>query len=191
MRLSTVVDLREAHECEREPSALAATAGVDQHRIALWRMMTEAGHVPADPFDITAFYVGVLDHAGAGFAEAITVMASAPGATLFHCTAGKDRTGLLAALVLESVGVAREVVLEDYALTEARIGPIRERLSDEAAQRGVDRTAFARLLGATSDLLRPALDHLDSVHGGAVAYLQRHGVSVDTLATLRTRLASD
>jgi len=149
--LTTVVDLREAHELAREPNGLAA-----------------------------------LDHAGPAFATAARLLADAEGAAMFHCTVGKDRTGLLALLILETVGVTREAVIED--LTEPRIGPIRERLLLDAEQRGIARRDFVRLLGATPDLIEPALEHLDRRHGGAEAYLVRHGAAPATLAGLRSKL---
>jgi len=189
--LSTVIDLREPNERVRDPSVIQNGNGLAVHEIAVWQMMSDAGFEPADPFDLSAFYRGLLDYAGAGLAAAVTQLAQAPGAALFHCTAGKDRTGLLAALLLESVGVARKHVLEDFALTDTRIEPIRERLSDDAERRGVARSDFARLLTANPDLLESALAHLDTTHGGATRYLQRHGVDTDTLAALRGKLAGD
>src|SRR5690606_13428202 len=108
--------------------------------------------------------------------------------SMFHCTAGKDRTGLVAALILEAVGVGRDDIIEDFTLTEDRIEPLRARLLDDAAKNGVPREQFQRLLGATSDLLIPALDHLDAVYGGAVPYLYAAGMTDKTLAALRSKL---
>ena len=187
--LTTVVDLREAGELEFEPNALLGHPFVVVHHVEVWRRVNERGGRPVDPFDITAFYVAALDHAGEAFAEGVRLIADAPGAAVFHCTAGKDRTGVLAALLLEAVGVPRAAVIEDFALTHDRIGTVRERLLADAVRRGVDPQQFGRLLGATADLIEPALEHLDRRHGGAVAYLQAAGVDDATLARLRQKLA--
>lgn len=186
--LTTVVDLREAGERTHEPNALLGRPFVVVHHVEVWRLVNERGGRPTDPFDITAFYVAALDHAGEAFAEGVRLIAEAPGAAVFHCTAGKDRTGLLAALVLEAVGVPRAAVIEDFALTHDRIGAVRERLLADAVRRGVDPLQFGRLLGATADLIEPALEHLDRRHGGAVAYLTAAGVADATLARLRAKL---
>ena len=186
--LRTVVDLRGDQELEREPSRLLNRTGVDVRNIQVWGHIEAKDGRPADRFDITAFYLAALDHSGAAFADAVTVLADAEGAALFHCTAGKDRTGLLAALMLEAVGVDRETVIADFALTHDRIGPLRERLLAAAERDGVARSDFERLLGATPDLIEPALDHLDSRYGGAVAYLGRAGVGDQTLDALRDKL---
>lgn len=187
--LSTVVDLRQPYELERDPNSLASEGGIDYRNVEIWGRIDDAQDQPADPFDITAFYLRALDHAGEAFVQVLTVLADAPGAALFHCTAGKDRTGLVAALLLESVGVERDVIVDDFALTHDRIGPLRERLLADAEKQGVKREDFARLLGATPDLLGPALEHLSEHHGGAVTYLERHGLAPATLDTLRRKLA--
>ena len=187
--LTTVVDLREARELAFEPSAFLGHPFVVVHHVEVWRLVSERAGRPADPYDITAFYVAALDHAGDAFAEAARLIADAPGAAVFHCTAGKDRTGVLAALLLEAVGVPRAAVIEDFALTHDRIGSVRERLLADAVRQGVDPRQFGRLLGATADLIEPALAHLDRRHGGAVAYLTAAGVDAATLARLRAKLA--
>lgn len=189
--LTTVVDLRQAHELERDPSRLAGRPDVTVHHVEIWGHIDAAGDQPADVYDITAFYIAALNHAPPAFAEAVTHLANANGVALFHCTAGKDRTGLLAALMLEVVGVDRQTVIDDFALTHDRIDPLRVRLIEDAEQRGVARSDFERLLGATPDLLEPALAHLDERFGGALAYLEAAGVSEATFAALREKLVGE
>ena len=187
--LTTVVDLRQAHELTRDPSRLTGRADIDLHNIEIWGRIDASGAAkPADQYDITAFYIAALDHAGPAFVQVIDVLTHAPGTGMFHCTAGKDRTGLVAALILEAVGVGRADIIDDFTLTEDRIAPLRVRLLDDAAKNGVPREQFQRLLGATSDLLIPALDHLDEAYGGAVPYLRAAGLSDKTLNDLRIKL---
>lgn len=187
--LTTVVDLRQAHELTKDPSRLEGRAGVAMHNIEIWgRIDASGGERPVDQFDITAFYIAALDHAGPAFVQVIDVLTRAAGTSMFHCTAGKDRTGLVAALILEAVGVSRDDIIADFALTEDRIEPLRARLLADAAQHGVPREQFQRLLGATPDLLIPALDHLQANYGGAVAYLLAAGLPDETVTDLRTKL---
>jgi protein-tyrosine phosphatase len=189
MGLSTVIDLREAHEVADEPNALVGVDGFSHHQVQLWRLIGEANYTPVDVYDISSFYLALLDHAGAGLARAASLAIAAPGVALIHCTAGKDRTGILSALLLESIGVTRAAVIEDFALTEDRIASIRQRLTAAAVARGEAASDFARLLGATPNLLAPALAHLDERYGGARPYLQLHGVSALELDELSERLA--
>lgn len=189
--LRTVIDLRQPYELERDPTGLVGRVGLELHNVEIWGLIEEGNNEPADRYDITALYIAALDHAGAGLAQAVKLLAQSDGALLFHCTAGKDRTGLVAALVLEAVGVDRDTIVHDFALTHDRIGPLRERLLADAEKNGVPRSDFGRLLGATPDLIGPALTHLAEQHGGAVAYLRRHGVTDAELARLRKKLVVD
>lgn len=185
--LTTVIDLRQPEELTRDPSCLVDRAGVEWHNVEVWgRIDSKDG--PSDDYDITAFYLAALDHAGAAFAQAVNILATSTGAALFHCTAGKDRTGLLALLLLELVGVPTDTIIEDFALTHDRIGPLRQRLLDDAEKRGVSREQFGRLLGATPDLIVPAIAHLHARYGGAEAYLKGHGVAEQTLSLIRNRM---
>lgn len=186
--LRTVIDLRQPYELERDPSGLNNRAGVEMHNVEIWGLIEEGNNEPDDRYDITALYIAALDHAGAGLAQAVRLLAQCDGTLLFHCTAGKDRTGLVAALVLEAVGVDRKTIVHDFALTHDRIEPLRERLLADAERNGVARKDFGRLLGATPDLIGPALAHLAEKYGGAVAYLKRHGITDAELAQLRKKL---
>ncbi len=186
--LTTVVDLRQPYELERDPSRLVGFDHVHVYNVSIWGHIEADAGEPSDPYDITAFYIAALDHAGPGFAHAVQILAEAEGAALFHCTVGKDRTGLVAALMLETIGVSRDDVITDFALTHDRIGTVRERLLLDAEQRGIPRSDFIRLLGATPDLLEPALGYLDDRFGGAEAYLRKAGVNDAILEKLKVKL---
>jgi protein-tyrosine phosphatase len=188
--VTTVVDLREPLEHGRDPSAFADLGFVTLHLVDVWHGVRDGDWPLADPWDLRRLYLAAIDRSGEAFASAIRHLAAADGAAVFHCTAGKDRTGLLAALVLESVGVPREAVIADYALTHECIDPIRRRLLDDAERRGVRREDFVRLLDATPDILAGALEHLDRRFGGATTYLLGAGLEQDAVDRLRARLVA-
>ncbi len=185
--LTTVIDLRRPLEIERDLSSLQGRDGLNWHHVEVWGRIDEASS-PKDHFNIVAFYLAALDHAGPAFVDAMNILANSEGAALYHCTAGKDRTGLVSLMLLELAGVPTEVIIDDFALTHDRIGPLRERLLADAEKNGVAREDMASLLGATPDLIIPAIEHLHQRHGGAEEYLTRHGVTEETLGRLRTRL---
>lgn len=111
---------------------------------------------------------------------------------VFHCTAGKDRTGMAAALVLEVLGVDREDVLGDYELStvyrsEYRIEQLRPRL--EAA--GVDVESVRPFLSAPRPALAAALDDVDAAYGSVERYLiEAAGVRPEVPSQLRLALLS-
>lgn len=108
---------------------------------------------------------------------------------LFNCSAGKDRTGVAAALILSALGVPRDTIYEDYLLTNrfadfSRI--IGREESDRYAQ--IDADVLAPLLVADADYLDEAFVSLDHDHGGVDAYLASIGVDAEARAKLRELL---
>jgi protein-tyrosine phosphatase len=100
---------------------------------------------------------------------------------VFHCTAGKDRTGVAAALILLALGVPRDLVRADYLLTNRhyRHPPITH--SDTPPE-------VLQVLWRVQDgFLDAALQAIDTLPGGLPAYLQRLGLGPAALAALRTR----
>jgi protein-tyrosine phosphatase len=189
--ITTIIDLREPHEIVREPSSLAGERGIAVHQVDIWsgvRNARRASGAPSDPWDLGALYAAAIDHSGPDFVRALAILADADGAALFHCTVGKDRTGLLAALLLESVGVPRAAIVDDYVLTHDRIDGVRARLLAQGQERGVRPEDYARLLGATPDLIERFLSRVDDAHGGVRTYLERSGAPSTLVARLAQRL---
>jgi len=114
-----------------------------------------------------------------------------PGAlpAVFHCAAGKDRTGILAALVLSSLGVADDDVAADYALTRdgmRRMSAWAERSNPELAE--ALRNHPASHLAAEPEAIARLLDDLRARHGSIPGYLVTIGVSEAVLGRLRDEL---
>jgi protein-tyrosine phosphatase len=159
-------------------------------------------------------YVQMLEHGATSFAEAARRIAapgpseaprSAPAlgaegagavgghgsAVLIHCTAGKDRTGVAVALVLDAVGVDRNAVIADYAVSERNLaGPWADRMLAGIEQMGAPLTPEIRELvtGTPPTAIAQALSWIDE-HGGSAAYLRSGGLTGAELDALRTRLA--
>ena len=136
-------------------------------------------------------YSGLLAHAAVEIGSLFTTLA-APDAmpAVFHCAVGKDRTGLVAALLLTWLGVDRETVLDDFELSDEHVGQAqRDELVRRMADRGIGPEAAAGILGAWRDSMADALDELDSRYGGIERYLlEQCGVHHDELLTLRLLL---
>jgi hypothetical protein len=106
---------------------------------------------------------------------------------VFHCAAGKDRTGVLAALVLDIVGVERTKIVEDYALTATNLDAIliRQGKDPETAQRMIDVPQFFTAKPHTMELF---LDGLYEKHGSALDWALASGVTPESLDGLTSTL---
>lgn len=187
--VTTVIDLRHAGEHEAEPNPLRHVEGIAFHAVSLFEgLVPEAA---AGSNVLRDLYFLALDTRAAAFVETMERIAAAEGTVLFHCTAGKDRTGLIAALLLGLAGVSPDHIAEDYGLTGPRITGLIERLTAEAAARGEDIERFRPLLACDPQTMVATLDHLDQSYGGAEAYLAKAGLSPSALARLRARLSED
>lgn len=108
-----------------------------------------------------------------------------------HCTAGKDRTGIVIALALLAVGVDRETVVADYALTEANLdGPWLEGMLELVRGYGVDVTPDLRVIlgGSPREALETTIDRIDERSGSVRQYLLNAGLDELELAKLRSVL---
>jgi protein tyrosine/serine phosphatase len=127
------------------------------------------------------------------FARTFQVLAQSDGAVLVHCTAGKDRTGLLAALVQRAAGVHRDDVLADYLATNAAMMTA-DRV--EAARRDLMALTGAEpspimitgFLGVETRHLEAAFASIETRAGGLDAYLAALGVGPKAIDSVRARL---
>ena len=103
---------------------------------------------------------------------------------MFHCTAGKDRTGVFAAIVLGALGVDDQAVLEDYKLTNQTMDLLFERLRAIPGNEQRPRESFE----AQPKALEEVLASLRNGYGAAEGYLKAHGVEEPTIDQLKTHL---
>jgi protein-tyrosine phosphatase len=145
------------------------------------------GAPPAD--DLGERYLWYLDVGRQAFVDAITALAEpGRGAVVFHCAAGKDRTGVLAALVLSMLDVGCDDIVDDYALTNQALPSILGRLAADplhgasVAQMPADRRTVR------PEVMRRFLQLLDDKHGGARSWAESAGLAPACIGTLRTGL---
>jgi protein-tyrosine phosphatase len=185
--LRTVVDLRTDEEVRAAPSALDGT-GARTFHVPLF----DAGAIGRLPPELAAIYRYMIDDCGAAIAGAIGRLCgdgALPG--LIHCTAGKDRTGLVAALVLEVIGVPDEIIAADYAMSDAYLDTGTARaISRIRAIGGVGRWLDLGALGASPQVIHDALARIRARSGTVSDYLLGNGLTVRDLGSLRTSLVS-
>ena len=180
----TVLDLRWAEEIELSPSPLRRRAAhIHYVHVSLlastparWRQLSAS-------CDKEQWKCLVLERARDGLAAALRAIAdAAPAPLLFHCVAGKDRTGIIAALMLRLADVEPEAIAADYARsTEMLSAPYLERYRD------ADPAELLETLRCPPEAVHNMLAYLDR-QGGIHAYLRAIGLSAVQIARLRARL---
>lgn len=191
--LRTVIDLRTDGERRRHGTFPEDVLPARVHHLSIVDLTWgEAG--AADREDVVEFlvwgYRDILAQGAERLARAIELLAAADTLpAVFHCAVGKDRTGLLAALVLGSLGVGHEVIAADYALTADAM----RRLEDWARTKQPDLAErLARTprgyLAADPRAMSIILHDLAERHGSIADYVREIGVASDTVESLRTAL---
>jgi protein-tyrosine phosphatase len=184
--ICTILDLRWPEESRRYPCPVTTTSPhVQYEHIPLltptedeWRLRSRE---PAKEL----WKCAVLEHARAELRDVLAFIAAArPGPLLFHCVAGKDRTGLLAALLLALADVQPQAIAADYALSAQmlREGYLR-RYPD------IESTRILEALRCPEEGVYNMLSFLETA-GGVLAYLAQLGLSQAEIARLRARLRS-
>lgn len=186
--LSIIIDLRTSREINQEGRGpLEATAVAYRHLPFIADLEVQDEVPETVERDILADYVHMLDAAGELIVEALRTIATTDGPVVFHCAAGKDRTGILAALTESLVGVPRQTILADYERTNEVIEQICERLArfdTYVAVRSNPWTSFR----CKAEVMDGFLDLIEERHGGAEAWARAAGLSASDLASLRARL---
>lgn len=190
--LRTIVDLRSHAEVAEAPNPLAGHDDVIYHHLPLYDGLATIdamamGH--PDGFDMGLRYRASLSECGPAFASALRLLAGAEdGTTLFHCTAGKDRTGLIAALLLGHAGVGRDALVADYARTATFGAGLIDVLRARARDRGSDPAHSERVLGSKPETMEATWDWFIDTHGSATEYMRWIGLGDGELEALRARL---
>ena len=170
--IRTVLDLRSGGELEQSRYDVDAHP-VSFHHFPFIQTIPDPEEFDRRPDLLQSQYIEMLDTSGEQIVAALRVLAS-PDAlpAVFHCTAGKDRTGLLSAIVLSLVGVPEETVVADYALSAAAMDRLREKIirkypDSEERLNTIDGvfTAEPRKMEVLLDYVAPAL-RLDGVVRG-------------------------
>jgi|1186.fasta_scaffold06183_3 protein-tyrosine phosphatase len=187
-----VVDLRTEAECAREGRGLANVAHVRyvnlplEPKAALSPEQVAAG-LATNLFDD---YILQIRDNGAPLLAALGLLSDGEALpAVVHCTAGKDRTGVLVALLLDLLGVAREQIVADYAATTDNMPGILDRIRSSPFFQGTGLAAApAWIFESTPETMRAFLSWLDEEHGGTERWATANGLSPAAVERLRANL---
>lgn len=183
--VSLILDLRGPGEADQRPHPFA-----DDPRYRLVPMIDPRRERTRDRSverTLGMIYRSSLDRNARCIVDGVAAIADAPpGGVVVHCAVGKDRTGMIVALVLSALGVPDEEIANDYQLSA-------DCLRDEfdeviASLDGEERARIAERMSSRRETILQMLEHAREHYGGAEGYLLAQGLGSDRLQRLRNRL---
>jgi len=211
LRVRRVLDLRTDVEVRNsEPGLLRGTDGVTFHNLSLYpdgkseaeaeleaQAEAEANPDPVAPWAGEHYpegrdpqvvsYLRYLERRPDSIVAALRAIAEPDGATVVHCAAGKDRTGMVIALALSVAGVPPELIAADYAESQSQMIAIIRQLADiDLYELSVDEPD--KIPPTTAETMLGVLECIEADHGGVLAWLAEHGWTDQDTERLRATL---
>ena len=193
--MRTVIDLRSEMELDRTGRGPLGETDMQWLHAPLSHGDPAAGNVLPQALqdgDLGRHYVTSLAERTETLATVIAHLASRDNLpAVFHCTAGKDRTGMVAALVLSLVGVPDDVIVHDYTLTDDRMVFVMERIRSSGDFPAQVTPMLERVGRAEASSMETFLAAVRESHGDAAGWARDAGLSDDTIAALHAVLVAD
>jgi len=193
--IRTIIDLRSGDELAKNPNPFANSACpkniITYTNLPALDESDREGMIALNAADAPREnYIFMLTRFRRNFAAVVRAIAEAePGGIVVHCHAGKDRTGVVSALLLSLVGVPAEAIAADYALTDHYLQPYYDEIrANNATSDPAKRERLEQWLVSPPETMLGVLSYLNKQHGGARAYLLSTGLTPGELNRVRDRL---
>lgn len=187
--LRTIIDLRRDAELELEPNVLANHAHIRYLHLPLYNSWREIMPEGGPPQSLLHLYQLIVDGCHETMGRVLGAAASpASFPLLVHCKVGKDRTGLVIALLLAAAGVPHATIAVDYASSGRNLEPMLPELMAAAQRDGLNLERYALLLQSPAQTILDLLAYLDEKYGSVTAYLDAIGFDAGCRTALQEQL---
>ena len=188
--IRTVIDLRRTRETEEAPNVFAGSSQVTYHH---QNMLGDEPEPEDDSIErvepakyITAIYRSWLDLRQPQIGRTLATLAEPESRpAIYHCAVGKDRTGVISALLLGIAGVPEEIIAEDYALSARYL--LDRYFVKEASNPGYTREDYQRE-SCPPDAMLKVLEYVNERYGGIEPYVRTTGLNSGQIESIRTAL---
>lgn len=184
--IATVIDLRSRAEVELQRFPVDEIP-VGFHHLPLVSKLPAFEDFRNGPGWFAGHYLDIARKSGEQIAQAVAIVAQPQShPAIVHCAAGKDRTGVLVAVLLALLGVSDETIADDYALSARAMDGVLARLLERLPEQEEEiRSVAATMLSATPANIRALLDGLRAEYGSVEGYVAAFGAGDDVVAALR------
>jgi protein-tyrosine phosphatase len=187
LSIQTVFDLRSTSERRSAPDVFAgrsATVSVDYdiNAQAIAAALRSGPTAESLRSALSTTYPQLLTSLQPEYRQLFDRLLEGQGTTIYHCTAGKDRTGMATALILSALGVPRETIFADYLMSNRFYHPA----ANATPVRGLSPDLLAVLMGVDESYLQAFFDFINAQYGSVDGYLDR-ALGVDAARIVRLR----
>jgi len=184
--LGTVIDLRSSGELSSEGRGPLALEPMGFHHLPLFENESRRSAAPSG--NLGDLYVLMAEFAKEPIGRVIATLAASDAPAVYHCAAGKDRTGVLSAVLLGILGVPNPVIVADYAATRENLDAIVERLMSTHGYQEMLSALPPDTMHAEPETMVGFLDTMRQRYGSMADYARAAGVPDAAIDGLRARL---
>jgi len=188
--LGDVIDLRSSAELRSEGRGPLAIEAMRFHHHPLYDGDAPKA-APSPELTLTDRYFLLAEFAKRPIAQVIATLAATDAPAVYHCAAGKDRTGVVSAILLGVLGVPDEIIVADYAATQENLDAIIDRLMSTEGYHSMLSALPPDTLHAEPETMLGFLERMRERYGSMDAYAQSAGVGQAPLDRLRARLLTE
>jgi protein tyrosine/serine phosphatase len=186
--IAHVVDLRSSAELRSEGRGRLCSTTACFHHLPLFDGDLSDGKLRSAALSLADRYVLMAESAKQAIASVVTTLAESDGPAVYYCAAGKDRTGVISAVLLGVLGVREEVIIADYAASQEKLDAIIERLLATQSYQEMLAMLPEDTQHAEPETMVSLLDRLRERYGSVLDYALAAGVSERSIERLRDRL---
>lgn len=188
--VEVIVDLRSTVERERDVTPDGAAFGIQQVHAPVFEQDASPAGLGAEFKGYGPVYISMLETGTAAYRRLFEAIAETDGGLVFHCAAGKDRTGVAAALLLDLAGVEEAAIIEDFSISATLLQPAFSEWLPKMAERGISEEKARGLMSSEPEYMTTFLAHLRRRHGNAEGYLRGIGVDPLKIDAVRQRITT-
>jgi len=189
LRLQEIIDLRSSHELNADGRGRLEETAIRFHHVPLFDGGSGVSAQTPRDMKLDELYFGLLDRAQTPVAKTVEIIANTEdkASAVYHCAAGKDRTGVISAVLLSLLGVEDELIVADYALTEASLDEIINRLTELRGYDYVYEELPPETLHAKPETMRSLIARVADRWGSFEGYILDAGLDPALIGKLRER----